>query len=261
MSQSRTEKPQLLCILFSDLKGYSGLRNDPQKNQIVQEMKTIFERASRPGVRLLKTMGDGMMAACETPLPLAETALAARDAYRNADWKSKGFPEDFLIRIGLHIDEMIVHYDADGRIVDAIGVGVDATARIEPVTKPNAVFCSARFYELLQGRGVGKIRGIPQGSMKLAKQYGEMELYELRWLQEADEAARPVTEPSNAPSIPMPKIKKSFSDKDRRDYLRGAFAVIRQYFDAAVKQLIPLCQGLKAVSQVSATPNSSARFI
>lgn len=232
------QKTQILCILFSDLKGYSGLRDDRLKNQIVQEMKAIVERNRQPGVQLIKTMGDGLMLCSFTPLPLAEMALRLRDAFQTTDWKAKGFPDDFLIRMGLHVDEMIVHYRDDGTIEDVIGTGVDATARIEPVTEPNAVFCSGRFYEMLQGRGIGKIKGIPQGRKALAKQYGEMELYELRWIHEVSAKETPTAQPSTiATSIPMPNIKKSFTDKDRKDFFRYAFGIIKNYFDEATKQL------------------------
>jgi class 3 adenylate cyclase len=234
------QKTQIMCVLFSDLKGYSGLKNDHLKNQIFMEMKNIFERARQPGVQLIKTMGDGLMAVSFTPLPISETALNLRDAFRNTDWRSKGFPDDFLIRIGIHMDEMIVHYkvgSTDEAIQDVIGVGVDTTARIEPVTEPNAVFCSGRLYEMLQSRGVGKIKGILQGRKALAKQYGEMELYELRWVYEADVKETPTAQPSVTPSIPMPNIKKPFTDKDRKDFYRYAFQIIKNYFAEAAKQL------------------------
>jgi class 3 adenylate cyclase len=249
MTQPTREKTQLVCLLFSDLKGYSGLKNDQQKNQIFKDMKAIFERACQPGVQLIKTMGDGLMVVSFTSLPLAETALRLRDEFRNTDWKSKGFPNDVLIRVGLHFDEMIVHYRADSpgdNVEDVIGVGVDTTARIEPITEPNTIFCSARFYELLQARDSGKIKGIPQGRKQLAKNYGEMELFELRWVHEAGEVASRTPVPSVASSIPMPKIKKPFTDKGRKDFLRAAFVVIRQYFDKAVKQLELTVPGVEA---------------
>lgn len=259
MTQSTREKNQLVCLLFSDLKGYSGLKNDQQKNQIFKDMKTIFERACQPGVQLIKTMGDGMMAVSFTSLPLAETALRLRDEFRNTDWKSKGFPNDFLIRVGLHFDEMIVHYRADSMgdgVEDVIGVGVDTTARIEPVTEPNAILCSARFYDLLQDRGAGKIKGISQGRKQLAKNYGEMELFELRWLHEAGDVAIPSPASSVASPIPMPNIKKPFTDKDRKEFLRAALTVIQQYFEAAVKQLEATTPGMEA----SINPVNNTKF-
>lgn len=230
------QKTQILCILFSDLKGYSDLRNDNLKNLIVQEMKSILQRNSQPEVQLIKTMGDGLLVCSPIPLPLTETALRLRDSFKTTDWKGKGFPGDFLIRIGLHVDEMIVHYGENERIEDVIGIGVDTTARIEPITEPNAVFCSRRFYEMLESRGVGKIVGIAQGRKALAKQYGEMDLYELRWTHETV-VTETLIEQRPLQSIPMPNVKKSFTDKNRKDFLRQSFGVIKNYFIEAVKQL------------------------
>jgi hypothetical protein len=209
-------------------------------------MLETFEQVKRPDVQLIKTMGDGLMIVSPTPLPMAETALSLRDTFRNTDWKAKGFPNDFLIRIGLHMDEVIVHYSEDGTIADVIGTGVDQTARIEPITEPNAVFCSALFYQMLQGRGAGKIRGVPQGQKKLAKQYGEMELFELCWMHEANMASSLTPQPQIASSIPMPSTKKSFTDKDRKDFLHDAFSVIQSYFDDAVRQLEATVSGAEA---------------
>lgn len=180
-------KDQILCLLFSDLKGYSDLRDDRLKNQIVQEMKTIAESSSQSAVQLVKTMGDGLMMSSFIPLPLAETALHIRDAFRTTNWRTKGYPEDFYIRIGVHLDQVTIYYRGDGMIQDAIGQAVDTTARIEPITTLNSVFCSKYFFDLLLNRGIGKIKGISLGKRMLAKQFGEMELYELRWSHESDE--------------------------------------------------------------------------
>jgi hypothetical protein len=145
------------------------------------------------------------------------------------------------------VDEVIVHYRQDGTIEDAIGIAVDTTARIEPVTEPNAVFCSGSFYSLLHQRPLGKITGIPRGHQALAKQYGEMELYELRWTHESGIKETPAPQSSAMPSIPMPTIKKPFTDKDRKDFYLYAFKIIKSYFDEATKQLH------KGVPEVEAT--------
>jgi len=230
------QQTQIACLLFSDLKGYSALKDDRLKNAIVQKMETIFVRVSEPGVQLIKTMGDGLMAYSQTPLPLAATALRLRDMFKTTDWKSEGYPEDFLIRIGVHIDQAIVHYRDDGTVKDVIGTAVDTTARIEPVTLPNAVFCSKLFYDHLISRGSGKIKGIAQGSQALAKQFGPLELFELVWMHEAATDTS-FAQSSVSRSFPMPHIKKPLTDKDRRDYLRHTFGIIRGYFEEATKQL------------------------
>ncbi|HMN15782.1 MAG TPA: adenylate/guanylate cyclase domain-containing protein [Bellilinea sp.] len=229
------QQTQVACLLFSDLKGYSALKNDRLKNAIVQKMETIFELVSEPEVQLIKTMGDGLMAYSQTPLPLAATALRLRDIFKTTDWKSEGYPEDFLIRIGVHIDQAIVHYRDDGTVKDVIGTAVDTTARIEPVTPPNAVFCSKLFYDHLL-RGGGKITGIAQGSRALVKQFGPLELFELVWTHEVATDTRSV-QSSTSRSFPMPHIKKPLTDKGRKDYVRHAFGIIRGYFEEAAKQL------------------------
>jgi len=243
MTQSHHEKSEILCIMFSDLKHYSTLKGDRLKNKLVQEMIASLARISSPGVNHIKSIGDGLLVVSSTPLPLAETALKLRDVFKTTDWKSQGFPDDFLIRIGLHVDEVIVQYSDDAtKIEDIIGTGVDAASRIEAVTDPNTVFCSARFYEILQGRLAGKIVGMTQGVQILAKDFGEMELYELRWKHET----QTIQHASLGTSIPMPRIKKSFTTKDRNDYLRDAFVTIQKYFEKAVTQLAARIQEVDA---------------
>lgn len=248
------QKEHIYCILFSDLKGYSDLRIDRLKNQIVNEMAEMLPQVAHRDAQLIKTMGDGLMIGSYTPYPLAETALKLRDWFRTTDWKGLGFPQDFLIRIGLHLGQVILHLHDDNSVKDAIGTEVDTSARIEPVTAPNAVFCSKQFYDFLATKNMGRITGTSQGKKPLAKQFGEMELYELHWHHEQAHSVSPQTAPKSA--IPMPTIKQEFTDKDHRDYLRSSFQTIKHYFDEAVQAL----QSVNSTIEIELLEISSTKF-
>jgi class 3 adenylate cyclase len=226
-----TQTQQTMAILFSDIKGYSSIKSDALKNRVVAETDAIVMRHSRSGIHLVKTMGDGLLIVSPTLLPMAEFALKLRDEFRTTDWEGLGFSTDLSIRIGLHFAEVTVYQDSAGKIVDVIGVGVDTGARIEPVTELNAVNCSDYFYRMLMQRDVKKITGVSLGQKQLAKGYAVMEIYELRWAHEISTVS-PAQLPQQR-AVPIPKVPRNYSDKDKHQFLQEAFESIRQYFEYA----------------------------
>lgn len=201
-------------------------------------MNNIVPRISSPMVRLLNSWGDALLVISDTPIPLAEAALRLRDEVRNTDWHKLGFPQDIVIRIGLHLQKVRALYREDGSIENIIGVGVDTTARIEPVTEPNTVYCSQRFYDFLQDEeGLGNIRGSALGKRKLAKNFGEMELYQLVWKHEHEIPPKTISSSIEKPSIPLPAVRQRFGDKQLTEFLYKSFEEIHDYFTQALEAL------------------------
>ena len=68
-----------------------------------------------------------------------------------------------------------------GKVIDVFGNGVDLASRIEPIVDPNQIFCTKKvFYQLIAVHN-HNIDGLSIGKRKLAKNYGEIELYKLFW--------------------------------------------------------------------------------
>jgi class 3 adenylate cyclase len=235
-SENGMEDRKILALLFADIKGYSSLEDDNLYSQLSHILEDgIIKRNLQRGVHLLKTMGDGFILYSSTYAPLAETALRIRDEFRNTDWIGHLFPQNLQLRSALHFDEVPVILHEDGSVKDIVGMGMIGTARIEPQTPPNHVYCSVDFYQQLAKRLPSNIKAFAKGIMPLAKNYGEMELFELLWQSEPNPQDPNSTRKQT--SIPMPDIKYPFSDKARKDYLYAAFEQIQVYFEEATNQL------------------------
>jgi class 3 adenylate cyclase len=228
-----TEK--LVCMLFSDLKGYSKIKNDDLKTNLVKFAENdIIGQLLNPSNHIyVNTWGDAFYICSENPVALAEIALQMRDKIRNKDWVKFGLNEDLEVRIALHTQIARVMSDPDGKISNVVGKAVDTTARIEPVTKPNDVFCSETFHHLLLNENPRNIRSIEVGRMPLAKNFGEMNLFRLVWASEAPLQ----TVPTTRLTTPMPRINQKPTDRERNNFLYESLSTIRSYLQDALTQL------------------------
>jgi len=229
---------KLVSMLFSDLKGFSKIQNDDLKTKLVNFARTdILGRLLNPTNHFYaNTWGDAFNICSENPVALAEIALQIRDKIKNTDWIKFGLNEDVEVRIALHAQIAQVIVENDGTISNVVGKGVDTTARIEPVTIPNEVFCSETFHHLLVNEKPRNIRSFAKGRMMLAKGFGEMDLFGLVWASEASQQAQPITV-RPTPTTPMPRINGKPTDRERNDFLYKAFSTIRSYLQEALGQL------------------------
>ncbi len=135
---AKDPKRQLTAIMFTDIVGYSkqmganeaatvkklGIHNEIMRNQIVRNRGTV-----------IKTIGDAFMVRFRS----AENGVqCAMDCQKGIGDYNKGKPADdqFHIRIGLHIGE-VIHTGTD-----VFGEGVNIAARIEPKADPDGIAVS-----------------------------------------------------------------------------------------------------------------------
>jgi len=177
------QKEQVVSILFSDLEGYSKIKNDSLKLKLVKflENDIIKKVLTKDNHLFYNSWGDAFFICSSNPLDLAEIALQIRDKIKNKDWKRFDFQFDIAIRIGLHIQNVKVSFKNNGQINNIIGKGIDTTARIEPITEPNQVYCSDVFYNHINLEETHKIEGNFIGEKELAKHFGLMKIYKLDW--------------------------------------------------------------------------------
>jgi len=223
------ESSQLLSILFSDVKGYSKINDDKLYSLLRQEMiKIESEIFNVDSIIYKNTWGDAFFVCCHSVYDLAEMALKLRDFFKNTNWKRKGFSINLSIRIGLHIQEVKVIKDTNNIVVDVIGKRINTTARIEPIVNADEVYCSKRFYDHLMDEESINIKGLNLGTKSLAKEFGDMDVYKLSWDYEKID---------NNISLSMPKIKRTFSDKEKMDFINNAFSNFKAGFKKGLKKL------------------------
>lgn len=138
---------RLTTILAADVAGYSRLM-EADEQSTYSALKTHLEELILPNVeagngRIVKLMGDGLLAEFDSVVSAVECALALQRgmADRNAD-----VPEDaqLILRIGIHLGDVIVEGD------DIFGDGVNVAARLEAMAEPGAVCISRQVLDQIE---------------------------------------------------------------------------------------------------------------
>jgi class 3 adenylate cyclase len=139
-STPRQER-RLAAILFSDIVGFTALMgsNEALTLSIVESNEEIHLKAlSVKGGRLLKRLGDGLLASFDSASGAVECAQQIRE-----DVERDG---RFQVRIGIHVGEVI---EADG---DVHGDGVNVASRIQSEVQPGDIAFSAVVYENIKNK-------------------------------------------------------------------------------------------------------------
>ena len=126
-----TASRKLACIVFTDIVGYTSLMGSNekhafgilQKNRSIQ--KPIIEELNG---RILKEMGDGLMAVFETATEAVTAALRIQEKVQDLN--------EYQLRIGIHLGEVIVDQD------DIFGDGVNIASRIQSIAEPGSIYIS-----------------------------------------------------------------------------------------------------------------------
>ena len=138
---------RLTTILAADVAGYSRLM-EAHEQSTYSALKTHLDELILPNVeagngRIVKLMGDGLLAEFDSVVSAVECSLALQRgmAERNAD-----VPEDakIILRIGIHLGDVIVEGD------DIFGDGVNVAARLEAMAEPGAVCISRQVLDQIE---------------------------------------------------------------------------------------------------------------
>jgi class 3 adenylate cyclase len=140
-SGTRTPERRLAAILFSDIVLYSAMMEEDEAAtlRVVTTNDGIHDRAAAVHRgRVIKRMGDGVMAAFDTASDAVAAAASIQDEVK-ADGR-------YRVRIGIHLGE--VTDDGD----DIYGDGVNIAARVEGIMGPGEVGITQVVYDNLRNR-------------------------------------------------------------------------------------------------------------
>ncbi|MDX2302579.1 MAG: effector-associated domain EAD1-containing protein [Microscillaceae bacterium] len=204
---------QSIAILSADMKGFSAIKSDKIKTEAYKFIYKLVEKVKENDLFVLNsqnthlvgnTWGDAIFLADNSTLNLAKIALKIRDEARQTDWEYElNLSEPIRFRIGLNFGEAEVLME-NGKIINVIGGTVDLGARIEPATEVDAVFCSDKFWQMLEGKG--NIKSIPK-NITLPKNAGEIKAHKLLWEWEHAEN-NPTPQTNSMPLSTQEKINK-----------------------------------------------------
>ena len=156
-------KPQVLAVLFSDIRGYTRLTKllAPEKvTTLLDEYLGLMAGiVNRHGGRIDKIMGDGLLVLFGLDEPATASERASKASLEmlecveslRPNWQKEGSNIDLAIRIGIATDEVMVgELSVDGHIeFTALGDGVNLASRLQEKAKPGTALLCGKSHDLL----------------------------------------------------------------------------------------------------------------
>jgi class 3 adenylate cyclase/tetratricopeptide (TPR) repeat protein len=174
---------RIVAILFADAVGFSKLSEDEVPRFVEHFLGPIAQLSQMLGKDLIakNTWGDGLYFVFSDVHQAGKFALELADLISATAWEEKGLSSDLSLRIALHAGPV---YEFDDPITgnrSYSGTHVSRAARIEPITPPGQVYASEAFAALAAACGGGAFTCDYVGQTPLAKSYGTLPMYHVRW--------------------------------------------------------------------------------
>ena len=204
---------RLAAILMADAVGFSAHAAADERGALAALsgcMETLERTTGLHAGRIVKTMGDGLMAEFGSVVSAVSAAAAMQEslAERNRDAAAGG---RLQFRIGVHVGDVIVAGE------DILGDGVNTAARLEAAAEPGGVLISARAFEDVEGKL--DLAFADQGEVALKGLPRPLRVYAL----EADAAvpAAPAPALPDKPSVAVLPFSNLSSDPEQEFFADG----------------------------------------
>jgi class 3 adenylate cyclase len=178
----RTERPEIVGIMFADVKGFSKLKEEETGLFVQHFLGMVADLVAKsPHPPALKdTRGDGLYFVFPSVADAGEFALDLSERVKNTNWASKRLPKELSLRIGLHAGPVYRCTDPVTQLPNYIGTHIVTAARIEPITPPNCVYASQAFAALASAIQTKTFQFDYVGQTPLAKGFGTFPMYSVR---------------------------------------------------------------------------------
>jgi class 3 adenylate cyclase len=233
--RAQLESGEEIALLFSDLRGfttYTAKKGDRAAYRLAQMHEGILrERIDEYGI-LVKSLGDGVMAAFETPSDAVRSAAAIQRAIRERNRESPDEPID--IGIGISSGRPVM------TDIDFIGHAVNLAQRLSGLAKGGQILVTERVGDtaaLEQGLFL-----VPLGPQSL-KGVGAERVVEVAWMREveriSDAADRVTLILTERGTVVVELAKDAKQDiRDALDHLQEARAEEEGAFSAFLQRAI-----------------------
>lgn len=209
-----TPQRRLAAIMFADVCGYSRImgENEPRAMRILACFDEVFTRQlQRHEGRLIKRLGDGMLAEFYSAVAAVQCALAVQRAL--AEHNVQAPPEEqFQVRIGVHLGDVLV---TGG---DILGDGVNVASRIEPLAEPGGICISQDVYHQIHNKM--EIQAVSLGPQQLKNIQRQIEIYRVlvaaAECEQAAQAPAPAAPEAAAESTPAQETPAASAAARRR---------------------------------------------
>ena len=174
--------PVLRAMLFADVKGFTKLTDEQMPWFMHVVLGALARVLGRFDARVLyrNTWGDALYVVVADVVDAADCALGLQEAMQTLDLEDAQLPAHLALRLGGHFGPVFEALDPVLGIPSFVGTHVSRTARIEPVTPPDAVYVTESFAAALELSGVGTFTCDYVGHMPAAKDFGRLRMYRLR---------------------------------------------------------------------------------
>jgi len=233
--RAQLEAGEEIALLFSDLRGfttYTARKGDRAAYQLTQLHEGILrERIDEFGI-LVKSLGDGVMAAFETPDDAIRAAVGIQEAIRERNRESPDEPID--VGIGISSGRPVM---SD---IDFIGHAVNIAQRLSGLAKGGQILVTERVQELT---ALGEeLLYVPMGPLNL-KGVGAERVAEVAWMKEvariSDAADRLTLILTEGGTVVVELAKDAKQDvRDALDQLQEARAEEEGAFSAFLQRTI-----------------------
>jgi len=233
--RAQLEAGEEIALLFSDLRGfttYTARKGDRAAYQLTQLHEGILrERIDEFGI-LVKSLGDGVMAAFETPDEAIRAAVGIQEAIRERNRESPDEPID--VGIGISSGRPVM---SD---IDFIGHAVNIAQRLSGLAKGGQILVTERVQELT---ALGEeLLYVPMGPLNL-KGVGAERVAEVAWMKEvariSDAADRLTLILTEGGTVVVELAKDAKQDvRDALDQLQEARAEEEGAFSAFLQRTI-----------------------
>ena len=136
-------KRKLTAIMFTDIVGYSRIMssNEEKGLELLSYQNNILLKIVKEyNGTILKRMGDALFIDFSSSINAIECGIALQNNLKEYNQDKSG-DHQFLLRIGLHIGDVVIHDD------DLFGEGINVAARLEPLAEPGGICMSQAFYD------------------------------------------------------------------------------------------------------------------
>lgn len=176
---SKGTRREIRSIIFADYKGFSRLGERELPLFMHEVMGRIGAVLGEYGdhVEFRNTWGDAIYCVIDEPQQAASIVLDLQEALADLPGALTPGGDIAGMRIGVHFGPVWVGTDRITGNRLWYGGEVNKTARIEPVTPVGGVYCTEAFAAALLVEGFDGCHFTSIGQKKLAKNFGEVELY------------------------------------------------------------------------------------
>src|SRR6201999_1967685 len=124
-----------------------------------EHRKVTDALGAKPGGRLVKSTGDGVLLGFPSAVAAGECAVAAQAVMAQ---RNEGIPQDrrMLFRIGINLGDIMIEGD------DILGDGANVAARLEGIAEPGGICISSSAYDQVRGKVAVEFADLGEQTLK-----------------------------------------------------------------------------------------------